>query len=328
MIRDALLVAVALLRRECETGRQVIRDRYINRAGEIVAIEAAGCHLDLALEDVAGLACDDADRPADRIATEQGALRPFQNLDALDIQKVLVRADRPRVIDAIDINADAWVEVEGEIVLADAADRRREHGIRSGKRRSLVKVDVRREIAQRMNIPDAFVLQSLGCEGRDRDRHLLDVLGPLFRRHDHRFEAAHCLLRKSRTTRVDVQEKRNGRRRKQQPHVLAVYGHFLPLSAGSGLIFSGQTKACGFVCFLYRPFENYMSPPQRLLSRHGADDRVQLLRREWTEHWKIWIIAIRFRGARLDKIQVRERKRCCNHMVFQAFFSTAKRLGR
>jgi hypothetical protein len=78
---------------------------------------------------IAGCAGDDADGPADGIAPEQRALRAVQDLDALDIEQILVRADGARVIDAVDVDADARIEVEGKVVLADTADLGREHRI-------------------------------------------------------------------------------------------------------------------------------------------------------------------------------------------------------
>jgi len=56
------------------------------------------------------------------VLRRQRALRAVQDLDALDIEQILVRADRARVIDAVDINADARIEVEGEVVLTNTAD--------------------------------------------------------------------------------------------------------------------------------------------------------------------------------------------------------------
>ena len=66
---------------------------------------------------------DDADRAAFGVAAEQGALRPAQDFDALDVEQGGVEALGAAHVDAVDIDADAGIArglvlVEGN----DAAD--------------------------------------------------------------------------------------------------------------------------------------------------------------------------------------------------------------
>jgi hypothetical protein len=101
-----------------------LSDRKISRHGNVAAVEAAGGQLrDEALLG-SGRVRDDADRAADGVAAEQRALRTLQDLDAVDVQQALVRADGARQVHAVDVHADAGIEIEREVVLADAADRR------------------------------------------------------------------------------------------------------------------------------------------------------------------------------------------------------------
>jgi hypothetical protein len=80
---------------------------------------------------VARCARDDADGAADRIAPEQRALRTVQDFDAFDVEQILVGADRACEIDAVDIDADPGIQVEGEVILADATDGCRQHRVRT-----------------------------------------------------------------------------------------------------------------------------------------------------------------------------------------------------
>jgi len=50
---------------------------------------------------------DDAERAAFGVATEQGALRPLQDFDPLDVEQGGVEAVLATEIDAVDIDADA-----------------------------------------------------------------------------------------------------------------------------------------------------------------------------------------------------------------------------
>src|SRR3546814_6095677 len=83
----------------------------IDGAAKIYAVEAAGGDLGLVLEVISRVACDDTDRAAHRIAPEERSLRPFQHLDALQVEKIRVGANVPRKIYAVHIYADARFEI-------------------------------------------------------------------------------------------------------------------------------------------------------------------------------------------------------------------------
>ncbi len=182
--RNAALPAVAVDLREGDAGQQLVVDRQVGRAAHVQAAERAGG--DLALEHVlrAGIARDDRDGAADGIAPEQGALRPLQHLHPGDVQHAGVRTDAAGQIDAVHIDADAGVLVEGEVVLADAADIGSQHRVRSRERRARVQRNVGRDVAQAGDVMDALGLQGLGGHRGHCDRHVLNVLGGLLRRDD------------------------------------------------------------------------------------------------------------------------------------------------
>jgi len=69
------------------------------------------------------------DRAADRIAAVERALRATQNLDPLDVVDVEHRSLRSVEIDVVDVNADALLEAGDRVLLADAANERREGAV-------------------------------------------------------------------------------------------------------------------------------------------------------------------------------------------------------
>ncbi len=144
---------------------------------------------------MAGIAGDDRDRPADGVAPEQGALRPFQDLNPVDIEHGGVGPHAAGQVDAVDIDADARVQVEGEVVLADAADIGREHRVGTRERGAGVQRHVRRDVAELGDVVDALLLQRLGGHRGDGDRDVLDVLGGLLGGDHHLLDRARLLRR-------------------------------------------------------------------------------------------------------------------------------------
>ena len=86
---------------------------------------------------------------------------------------------------AVEVDADARVEVEGKVVLADAANRRREYRAvaREGRaRQSRLTFGVR--LLSGVDVRYALRSQRLRGERTDRDRDVLDVLLTPLRRDD------------------------------------------------------------------------------------------------------------------------------------------------
>jgi len=106
---------------------------------------------------VSRFARDDADGATDGVAAEQRALRALQDLDTLDIEQVLIGTDGARVIDTVHVHANARIEIERKVVLTNATDRGRQHGVGAGERRTLIEVHIRRQPRQAVDVGHALV---------------------------------------------------------------------------------------------------------------------------------------------------------------------------
>src|SRR3546814_8225078 len=102
-------------------------DLDVDDATDSDSVEATARDLTHRAEIVCRCAGDDADRATDGGASEQRTLRALQDLDAFHVGKIYIRPGGTREVDTIDIGADARVEVECEVVLADAADESGQH---------------------------------------------------------------------------------------------------------------------------------------------------------------------------------------------------------
>ncbi len=135
-------------------------------------------------------------RAADRVLAEQCALRPAQHLHAVDIDSVHHAADRAGIIDVVDIETDARIAEDREIILADAAD---EHGgvvIAARQRGGAIEADVGRELRDLVERGDAAIFERGGAERRDGDRHVLQPFRPAAGGHQDVIALdRHCVLR-------------------------------------------------------------------------------------------------------------------------------------
>jgi len=112
-------------------------------------------------------------------------LRALQHFDAVDVEQVDVGADGSREVDAVHVHADAGFEIEGKVVLPNAADVGAQHAARARERRRPVHLHVRREVGDLGDVREAPVFDRLGGHGGYGDRHILKVLlAPLRRNGD------------------------------------------------------------------------------------------------------------------------------------------------
>jgi hypothetical protein len=118
-----------------------------------------------------------ADGTSDRVPPEQRALRTLQDLDSLHVQQVLIRADRARIVHAVYVDTHARIEVEREVILADAANRRGKHRIGAREGCACVQVHVRGEPRKAIQVGNALVTQVRFRECRDGNGYRLNVLG-------------------------------------------------------------------------------------------------------------------------------------------------------
>ncbi len=118
----ALEITVSRLDREGYRARQPIRDWNVRCAARLEQLVAARCRVADEAELVARIMGDDGNRAADGVAAKQRALRTFKHFDPLDVAQFLVRADRTCKVDAVQIDADTRIYIEGEVVGPDATN--------------------------------------------------------------------------------------------------------------------------------------------------------------------------------------------------------------
>src|SRR3546814_14162082 len=97
-----------------EPSRQLHSDALgegdVDAAGERPGVIIAVAHIGIGRKIIARLGGHKVDRARYGVLAEQGALRPAQHLDALDIDERLVDRRRLAEIDAVEIDGDAAVE--------------------------------------------------------------------------------------------------------------------------------------------------------------------------------------------------------------------------
>ena len=155
-------------------GRRVLDDRHVDRALDLVVVEAAVARLDVARVVALRLLVEDADRASDRVAAVEGALRPALDLHAVDVEQLEHRAERRRVVHVVDIEPDLGLKREAEIELADAADERL-IGLAEAVA-ALGHGDVGRGLRDIDHVGDAALLDLVRVHGGDRHRDLLQRL--------------------------------------------------------------------------------------------------------------------------------------------------------
>ena len=72
-----------------------------------------------------------------------------------------IGANRAGEVYTVQVDADAGIQVEGEVVLADAAYRCRQHRAVAGERRTRIQVDARGQIAERVDVGQIAALSAL-----------------------------------------------------------------------------------------------------------------------------------------------------------------------
>ncbi|MND89640.1 hypothetical protein D3C80_817040 [compost metagenome] len=167
-------VAVAGVTRDRTANAQGVGDRSRTRGDQIDLVIAAVGALQRQLGVLSQTFGDVLDRAADGVAAVQGALRSAQDFQTLDVEDVQHRALRAGHIDVVDIEADAGLEAPQRILLADAADETGQGGV--GAARNLDR-GVRGLLLQGGDVGGAGLFQTLGADGGDGDR---DVLQRLF----------------------------------------------------------------------------------------------------------------------------------------------------
>src|SRR5690606_5394691 len=142
---------------------------------QLIPAAAAGGGLDVAAVVSARLLRDQAQRPAYRVAAEQGPLRAAQDLDALEVEDIENRTVGRGVVDIIDIEPDPRLEGGQEVDLPEAANERL-IGLGAIAGAAAVHFHVGNGIGDVDDTGDAALLKLLGVHSRDRDRNVLQGL--------------------------------------------------------------------------------------------------------------------------------------------------------
>ena len=172
--RQVRAEAVALEIDAGDAQREHVVDRRVDHALQLDRAEIAVFGAELAAEVVeVGLGGDQVDHAARRVTSVERALRAAQDLDALHVVEVgleqIVRGQRR----AVDVDAGGRVARRRVQLRADAADRE----VRAGEV-ALGEVDVRNRQNEVRAAVDLLLLELVLSEGRNGDRHFLDVFRP------------------------------------------------------------------------------------------------------------------------------------------------------
>ena len=182
LLRAALDESPFVEPRPLHAERQRGGNGHVQRPHHVEAAEVAGGDLGVAVEIVElGLARENSDRAAGRIAAEQRALGAAQHLDAVDVEHAQHRAAGARNVDAVDIQPDA--ALAGRPAAAgNAADReardRAAVAARGGD------VEVRGERTEVREVLDSLRGDDFLGHRDDRDRGVLEVRLAALGRHD------------------------------------------------------------------------------------------------------------------------------------------------
>ncbi len=131
---EAGYIAVHRPRHARNADVEVVVDRESARTLDVGAVELALGQRDVDVVLAVRLAGEQLQRAADRVASGERALRAAQNLDAVEVEEVDQVAGDRRVVDVVDIDADAGLDRRIEVRLADAADVRDERATERGVR--------------------------------------------------------------------------------------------------------------------------------------------------------------------------------------------------
>ncbi len=101
-----------LVRNDCE----------VVRATDSQVIAAAIARFQISSAGAIGLLGVQLDGAADGILARQGALRAPQDLDPVEVDQVKGRAEQRRVVDVVDVHADAGLQRIAGVSLANATD--------------------------------------------------------------------------------------------------------------------------------------------------------------------------------------------------------------
>src|SRR5690606_3153290 len=147
------------------------RERQVGRQRRVAPVEFADLEIHAHPELVAGRARRDVDRAAVRVTAEQRALRPAQDLDALDFGEVRLEETVARLPHAVDVDTDTGQAANEELPGAGAGASR-------------IGDEVRHHDAQVGAALQTAETELFAGEGLNRDRRALQIGLAALRRDD------------------------------------------------------------------------------------------------------------------------------------------------
>src|SRR5690606_25168128 len=162
LLRTTLHVTVLLHQRHLAAHGHGIRDRHVDHAGDVPAVELAAGHTQITLQLITRLPGNDPDRASCAVATEQRALRAAQYLDALDIEHAHHGAGGAGHEHVVHVEAHAAL-TRGAGTGTDAADL--EAGRRVAVAARALDVEVGRNGGEFEHVAHAALLEFFTAEG-------------------------------------------------------------------------------------------------------------------------------------------------------------------
>src|SRR5213082_1148338 len=189
---DVVDVAAVALRPADQTDRRAAADGDVHEAlGDVATLAAQRVTREIVTGLEGGgirLVGDDAHRAGLRARAVQRALRTGERLHALDVVDVDVERTldgRDRLLIQVHADARQRAGVVGVVAAGDSAH------VDLGETRAAGLVgDARQELHVVIEVLHPELLQPRGAEGRDTDRHVLEIFGALLGRHHDLFEAS------------------------------------------------------------------------------------------------------------------------------------------
>ncbi len=181
-IVENLDIAIAVLAHARDAHGQVVGQLEIEMPPQINAMIAAIGGFERTGIVALGLHAIELDRPAQRIAPGERALRPAQHFDAVEVHQVEQRAGQGGQIDIVDIHAHARFQGEVGVRLPDAADERDDAGAKILILRGQRHVGGLRRHFGNVGLPACG--QHGAIHGSDGQRRILQLLIAELRRHD------------------------------------------------------------------------------------------------------------------------------------------------
>ena len=169
-------IAVAVRRRHGKAHSHSIAQRAGNRALELVKAFIADRNLGARGKVKARLARRDVDGARRRVLAVERTLRPAQHFDPIDIEEIECRRCRSRIIDIVDIDADARFDA----VVGKTESRPEPADVERGVARILrIELQRRSQLLHAVDVERAGPVDMFTTQHRQGDRHGLRRFRPV-----------------------------------------------------------------------------------------------------------------------------------------------------